>query len=67
LIINALYRAEVIHRRGPWRNVGTSNSLPWNGSIDSKIRRLLVSSGDIALPEFAADALSTATEFGRSG
>ena len=33
--INGLYKAEVIHRRGPWRSLMPSSSPPWNGSIGS--------------------------------
>ena len=29
--INGLYKAEVIHRRGPWRHSRPSSSRPWNG------------------------------------
>ena len=33
--INGLYKAEVIHRRGPWRNFEAVSSLSSNGSIGS--------------------------------
>jgi transposase InsO family protein len=27
-----LFKTELIHHRGPWKGLTTSNSLPWNGS-----------------------------------
>ncbi len=33
--INGLYKAEIIHRRGPWRSFEASSSPRWNGSTGS--------------------------------
>ena len=35
--INGLYKAEVIHRRGPWRTSKLSSSRRWNGWTGSTI------------------------------
>jgi transposase InsO family protein len=50
--INGLYKAEVIHRRGPWRNVDTVEfaTLEWVDWFNN--RRLLEPIGDIPPVEF---------------
>jgi transposase InsO family protein len=50
--INGLYKAEVIHRRGPWRNVEAVEfaTLEWVDWFNN--RRLLEPIGDIPPAEF---------------
>lgn len=52
--INGLFKAKVIHRRGPWRSMEAveSAALEWGGWFNH--RRLLEPSGDI--PPAAAEA-----------
>ena len=57
--INGLYKAEVIHRRGPWRNVEAVEfaTLEWVDWFNN--RRLLEPIGDIPPAEFEAGILSS--------
>lgn len=57
--INGLYKAEVIHRRGPWRNIESVEfaTLEWVDWFNH--RRLLEPIGNIPLAEAEADFYAT--------
>ena len=48
--VNGLYKAEVIHRRGPWRSFEASSSPPSNGSTGSTTAASSSRSGTSLLP-----------------